>query len=231
MNIYVDRLSNIYNENKNSRSSIQNIKEKFHIFENEINDYLNFIPSFFSENGDAKSIHELYVNLRDNKISSKKIDFIDINQSSYVYNEYMEGMKHFISDIFECNYMTENSNEIKDNLDKASHNDSLFIESIFGGNNNEKISDNLKNASKNIEFLIDFIPTLESFKKDAMEMIERTNTLSRENDTILNDSIDMYMESVSHYSYQIIKNIITTYDEIQNSINNKPEKQVVFKLY
>ena len=40
-----------------------------------------------------------------------------------------------------------------------------------------------------------------------------------EKDEVLSKSVEMYIESVSHYSYEVIKNIISTYDNMRNIVS------------
>lgn len=221
MDSYLTMLSDIH------KSGIDNIKnaststDKFNAFETEIKNYLNFIPEFFSETGDAKSIRNIYSKMSDRRNSDKKIDFIDINQSAYIYKEYSDGMKKFISEIIESDVVTETSNIIT-NLDNAISNDSLFIESIFGGSNNVMTTDTIKDASKNLEFLVDFIPTLESYIDDANMFVERVDALSKVDDVTVLKTLDMYMESVSHYAHQVMENVIKTYLNIQSILSTQP---------
>ena len=218
MEYYLNILKDIYESAVSTIKTSISIKEKTDAFEHEMKSYLDFIPEFFSETGDAKSIKNMYALMGDKRHANKCIDYVDINQSSYVYNEYTDGMRKFISEIIESDIVQE-STDVINKLDSAISNDSLFIESIFGGSNNEIVNDTVKDASRNLEFLVDFIPSLESYIIEANSFSDRIQLLSKDSDVTVLKTLDMYMESVSHYSHQVIKNVINTYANIQSALH------------
>ena len=109
MDSYLIILSDIHKSGTENIKNASTALDKFNAFESEIKNYLSFIPEFFSETGDAKSIRNIYSKMSDRRNADKKIDYIDINQSSYIYKEYADGMKKFISEIIESDVITETS--------------------------------------------------------------------------------------------------------------------------
>jgi len=192
--------------------------------------YEAYIPDFFSKYGEAQGIKDMYNGIKQNLGSEKSIICADINQGSYIYKEYMEGMITFINDIANT-VITESCDELKqyeEKFEKAKEKDSMFIESLYNGNLNQKTEMVLSEAVANIEFLIDFIPELQSMKSRCLSLCESFRDEAEGNKkTLLNESLNMLYESVDNYCYSTLSNIIKVYDDIHESLFNnvQPVKQ------
>lgn len=186
--------------------------------------YESFIPEFFSKNGESEGIKKVYKSIKENMGSEKSIISSDITKSGYIYKEYMEGMTSFINDIFNT-AITESTDELKsykEKFEKAKEKDSLFINSLFNGSLNEQVEMPLSEAVCNLEYLIDFIPELSDMKEKCSNLNESYNNIdNNEKEALINNSLNMLFESVDNYCYSTIKNIVTTYSEIQDKLFNE----------
>lgn len=230
----VSFLESIDSHHENFKTESKNIESLI----KDIEFYESFIPNFFSCNGEAKGIKVMYESIRQNLDNEKTVTCIDVNKSSHIYNEYIEGMMTFIKDIDHL-VITENCDEInsyKEKFEKAKDKDSIFIESLYDGRLNEKIDMPLSEAVSNIEFLIDFISQLKTIKENCSSLYEIViNNKQETKKELLNESVNMLFESVDNYCYSTIKNIINIYSNIDDKLNNvinesESNKSITFKL-
>lgn len=222
---YLEILDTSFESFKNSNLSVEDLKD-------ELSYYESLIPEFFSKKGEAEGIHKMYDDVTNE--STKTVDCVDVRKSSNIYEEYLEGMMTFINDIRHINIQNDNVefDQFTEKFDTAKKNDSIFIQSIFGGNINSKQTVPIKEATDNVEFLIDFIPKISSMKSQctalATEMAKEKNDLKK---GLLEKSVTMMIESVGNYCYSTIKSIFETYTDI---IDTLATEQVVnteeFKL-
>ena len=95
---------------------LENFTEKYESFKlkeptidnliDELSYYESSIPEFFSKNGEATGIRNMYSGIHEmmeNGID-KTIKCVDINKSNAIYVEYMDGMIKFINDIKNLNF-------------------------------------------------------------------------------------------------------------------------------
>lgn len=215
-NSFLEQLKTKYESVKAEESTIENLSEAIIYYE-------NFIPDFFSSNGEAKAITEMYSTIREMYESGneKTIECIDISKSTGMYLEYMEGMISFINDIKNIN-VSESGADIEaftEKFNRAKEKDSLFIDSLYNGKLTETVTMPLSEAVGNIEFLIDFIPNLKTMKTNCCVVKESLETANSSNQSLLNDSIEMLCESVNNFCYTTISNVLDVYTNIQNAIN------------
>ena len=85
--------------------------------------YKNCIKEFFSQNGEANGIREMYKAIREiiSNGNDKLISCIDISQSYHIYQEYLDGMSKFISEIKDSNCCMDDSTltVFQNNLEKG----------------------------------------------------------------------------------------------------------------
>lgn len=190
--------------------------------------YESYIPDFFSKNGEAAGIRNMYKAIRESMDCEKSVVCANIDCSANIYREYMEGMINFIFDISDATF-TESCDELKayeSKFEKAKTKDSLFIESLYGGKLNEKKEMVLSEAVANIEFLIDFIPELQTMKKQCKTLYESTKRETNEaKRTLLDESLVMLYESVENYCYSTISNIVDIYTDINTTLFDTKVKQ------
>lgn len=191
-------------------------------------DYLkSTIPAFFSRNGEAKSIHNMYDYLSesaDEPVENQAmIECCDVRKADEIYDEYLTGMEKFINECMQANIEDSSLITFKENVETVKLSDSVFIESIFGGNLNEKKEQTLVEASDNIEYLVDFMPKIEEIRNKITSLTEAVDTQIMSTDAqkeLLRDSLTMMYESVVNYCRTNIENIFETYDGIIKTINN-----------
>jgi len=187
----------------------------FDTLKNELNAYKEIIPTFFSRNGESSGIRSMYEKVNDPTYNKKNINVVDLNITESIYDDYLNGMYTFIQDLNTV-VTTESASDAYDyKLKVAKENDPLFIESIFGGQLNEEVECSIKEAADNLEILINFIPKIDTFYNRSLILSESMKSDS----PLVKDSIEMICESVSNYSYNIIKNVMNTYYSIMDTFN------------
>lgn len=212
------------------------INNKIHEFMGELSFYESFIPSFFSkyDGGEGDGIKLIYEKMREDTPKTV-FETVDLNVASSKYFEYMEGMEEYITKIVIKNgegALTESVSDILSNIDYVKERDSQYIESIFGGSNNEKKEEPYSEAVKGIEFLIDFIPKLSEFKENCTS-IQKVFESSGVEDNVNSSLLTLYLESISNFCYNNMKEIVSTYYNILESVDSKitKEKTDNFKLF
>ena len=106
-----------------------------------------------------------------NLTEEKSIFCADITNNHKVYMEYVDGMMKFIYDINNIVVNESTSEELEkfsSKFESAKKNDSLFIESLFTGELSKPSDKPLSEAVSNIEFLIEFVPSLNKIKKSIL---------------------------------------------------------------
>ena len=178
----------------------------------ELHNYRELIPEFFSKNGESKGIRSMYENMKNPEYESRTIISPDLNMSQKIYEEYVDGMVNFIKDLDRS--VTENSNveKFEEKLNLAKKNDKIFVESLFGGENNSDIELSLNEAVQNLEILVDFIPKLDNIYNRCTTLKE---SVSSDNE-LVKESLNMLYESISNFCYNEVKNIMDTYYSIND---------------
>lgn len=218
---FLKELNSHHNNFKNSEINIDNLVKSIEYYE-------SFIPSFFSKSGEASGIKHMYESIQLQLDNEKTIDCVNLQHGSEIYKEYIEGMTNFIKDIA---YITANDNSTElhtftEKFNSAKERDSLFINSLYDGSELNPITNTvLSEAVSNIEFLIDFIPELNNIKKDCISIYESYSVRETSVDQLINDSMKMLYESVDNYCYNTISNIVTTYEKINDVLNNKTQEE------
>lgn len=226
---------NLDSHHENFKTESQNIDSLI----GSIEFYESFIPDFFSKTGEAKAIKEMYNGIKQTMDLERTVICSDVNAGAHIYREYMEGMISFINDIAQT-VITESCDELKtyeEKFEKAKQKDAMFIESLYDGKLTAKTETVLSEAVANVEFLIDFIPELQTMKKQCQSLYESfKDEQNEEKKSLLDGSLNMLFESVDNYCYSTISNIVSVYTDIQNTLNNQNTQQVIsqptsFKLF
>lgn len=220
-------------EEKHNQIVLDN-SNPFSALEGCLDYYESFIPEFFSSNGEAVGIRTMYENIKEDMevvVGESTIHAIDVNKGSYMYDEYLEGMIQFIKELKSCDVIQESDQSIYvDKLNTAKKNDSIFIESLFGGKLNSIEEMPVSEAVTNVEFLIDFIPKIKEMKTQCSVL----NESSTYGNALLNDSMVMLFESVNNYCYSTLKNIVKTYEDIHTVFSPVPQHkdtEPTYKLF
>lgn len=212
-----------------------------HLFEatlKELEEFKTFIPKFFSEEpGSGNKIKELYSNI--NKI--KNVDIhrcVMIEKSSKMYGEYMQGMYTYITSIiqqlWEKTPTEESIIKISSNLINVKSKDSMFIDSLFGGVNNPFILTHASEAIENIEFLIDFVPELNTvceILKKLIALFTKLNIECTEESEICKltwSNVFLFCESIRTYAYSVMVEVISTYYKLTEAYDygKVPDKKI-----
>lgn len=220
----------LFNELKNRHIKFEKRENSLEAFSNEMNFYESFIPYFFSKNGEADNIKNMYENINYDMEDhcEKSISCIDVNRCYDVYKEYVDGMMKFIVDICENGNNDKKLDAFESKLDIAKNNDAIFIESLYAG----KIPDYtihekpLSEAVQNIEFLIDFIPQLSVLKENCSSLANKIvdcETTNKRKEELLIESMGMLYNSIDQYCYGTLYNILTDYQKINNVLEESAE--------
>lgn len=233
---FLETLNENHNRFINQLEGTEKVHDKIHSLISELTFYESFIPSFFSkyDGGEGDGIRLIYETMR-NEMPRTMFETVDLDFALSKYMEYMEGMEEYITKIAIKNgtgLATESVSEILDNIKFVKERDSQYIDSIFGGKNNEKKEEPYSEAVKELEFLIDFIPKLSEFKEKCssiQQVFESSNPENGINSSILT----LYLESVSNFCHNNIREIISTYYDILESVSTKssPKKKDEFVLF
>ena len=207
------------------------------VFNNNIEFYESFIPEFFSKTGEAENIRKMYTELKKDKNEYKSINCISLTESATIYAEYIDGMTKFINDIQETE-ITESADALtpfNEKFNNAKQNDSAFIESLFNGKLTEERDTVLTEAVSNVEFVIDFIDNIKDMKSRCDMIKESVNNDNEVKKELLQNCYNMLCESVNNYCFNVLKSVINTYHNINDSLyseNKKSEiKEEGFKLF
>ena len=209
------KYSNILKDNNTK------ISEYFTFLNNEKNDYKNFIQKFFNKDGEEERIREMFKKLKEGNIYPD-VRTIDLNYASKTYEEYNDGMNQFLKEILELASGSIQIENYQEKLRKASDNDKLFILSLFGGENNQYISEDIRSAVSNVSYLVSFLEELELYSN----RLESLFSGKKVENNLIAKSIDLYIQSVSEYWYNMIASILETYDNICKILFNRPKKEV-----
>lgn len=200
----------------------------------ELEEYDSMIHRFFSRDGEEKRIRNMFSELRnlENEIT---IQAVDVSYASKVYEEYTDGMIEFIQEVFSLDYdenEVEKFTKYEENLLKATENDSIFIDSLFGGINNPESEETVKSAVSNVNFLVNFLNEMKNYHLKIGEL--RINSLSIQTESKLaNFSFSLVVSSISKYCSKMIITILETYCNINDALSGKkPDNtDTTFKIF
>lgn len=194
--------------------------------------YKECITKFFSQNGSADSIREMYKAIRNLNDTCEEIliPCVDIGESYHIYQEYLTGMSQFITEINNSNCCMEDSTMpiLRSNLEKAKANDEAFVNSLYNGNLTKITDRPIACAASVVEYLIDFIPKIDELLVKSRNLSESiTNADECENKKeLVDESFTMLCNSVNRFCYHTLSNIFKTYLNIRNSLSGNTDKTV-----
>ena len=85
---YIEKVDKIYKECKEERKSEGiNVQGLSNSINKEISLYESFIPEFFSNNGAATGIKNMYKDLHDKKLSKATVPFVSQNTGFHIFKE------------------------------------------------------------------------------------------------------------------------------------------------
>lgn len=198
----------------------------------ELDQYHHIILSFFSYNGEAVKLKALYKRLKElDYARNKVIPCVNVDKATGIYNEYFAGMTDFVKDyILEVSKSKSNIELMEKQLQTASQADPMFIDSLFGGKNNESVTTELTEAINNVEFLVDFINWIDYNKETINSVCGKCKEVDYGG---FGPSIRLIATSISRFINKVISTAIDTYEDIHNSLDDKPIKtpDATFKLF
>lgn len=196
--------------------------------------YEAFIPDFFSKDGEADEIKNIYKKIKENG-KDLYVQTIDLNKGSMIYQDYLDGMYQFIDDIFSISSKknVENNDEYEEKFERAKSNDSLFIKSLFGGSLNKSIEIPVEEAVSSVEYLIDFMGQIKEMRdrcKDSFNKYNAQGLVNSTDNNLLSSSIQMLLTSVEDYCYTTLITILSSYECIKKVLSNDMSKKEVPKF-
>lgn len=202
----------------------------------EISFYESFIPNFFSVNGEAEGIRMMYETVEDKE--EMTIECVDVNKSGSIYQEYLEGMKSFLTDISQSSSTVSEftMESFQEKMNTAKNNDTLFIESLFNGSPeiNPKVSTKLTEAVQNVEYLIDFVPQMKQMKETCESVSSLLDNIPENESTkhsLIQEGLNMMYESVGNYCSSMLSAVLTDYNMINSMINPSNPVERNFQLF
>lgn len=196
----------------------------------ELEEYDVLIHRFFSRDGEEKRIRSMFSELRnlENEIT---IQAVDVSYASNVYEEYTDGMIEFIQEVFSLNYdenEVEKFTKYEENLLKATENDSIFIDSLFGGINNPESEETVKSAVSNVNFLVNFLNEMKNYHLKIGKL-----KISNPYNQLAIDSFSLVVSSISKYCSKMIITILKTYCNINDALSGKKpvNTDTTFKIF
>jgi hypothetical protein len=227
-NEFKDRLNSVREESERVYKTSECIKTIFDTVDKELSVYTKVIPEFFSYNNEALKIKALYKKLKElDYVRNRVITCIDVDRAGHLYMEYFTGMCTFIDKFINeaCAENPENLPLMEKQLQTAIQADPVFIDSLFGGKNNERCEEELTNAVKNVEYLVDFLNTLNDMRNAIATICDKAIPVSEKYGFILH-AVRLAANSACSASHKIICTILDTYNDINCSLDDKPVVQV-----
>lgn len=202
----------------------------FESFMDELSYYERYIPQFFSKKGEAPAIRKMYTDIKESK---NHVSVPIVETASAIYSDYLDGMVVFVNEVSKATSVQESAfDALHDKFEKARKNDSVFVESIYGGSLNQPVDMVLTEACQNIEYLIDFMPRIQTIKNQCQALYESADYITDESTkSLMNDSLGLLYESVSHYCYNTLRNVLITYEKIEDSLHDGSSSDVTTEQF
>lgn len=207
-----------HNEISEEQSSLNRLNS-------EVSFLSQFIPRFFSENGEATAIRNMYSLIE--KEPERRILCSDVYSISSIYKEYIRGMIAFISDVNQSDSNNISSIEsFREKFVRAKENDSKFINALYDGKIGEKKEVPLQEAVTNIEYLIDLIPYMKSIDEKC-KRIENNKLVSTNKAKLdlVNECTNLLYDSIRNYCFITTREILDTFYGIQKVLNENEETE------
>lgn len=175
----------------------------------DLHEFINFIPEFFSKNGEAYEIRLMYDKLHNEENAFKTIYALDLQITRSLFNEYEAGfIRHLNTHVGDNNIIgiTSIAND-------------KFLDAIFGGKYNKAAGMNLCDAVGNLEVLVDLLP-------DINAMISNQNRISDK------ACYTSYTKFSLEYLKRMIDEIMNTFYTIEDMISDGTKKKsTAYKLF
>jgi len=216
---YIEELKSINECYLNSECSLENAIDA-------LNKYKDIIPKFFSDNGEAKGIVDLYSAIGNGVKDDDIYHCCDLNIAHDKYSNYLGGMTKFMNDLNLACAKDGCGEDMLQKINNGIERDPGFIKSILGGEINCCQDMKADDAMCNLEYLIDFIPHLTSyiglFKQASLDY-------DLEKEPIKN-AVKMLTNSICMYSYSVISLLFELYGKLRH-MYCEPHNDVVKKSF
>jgi hypothetical protein len=214
VNIYIDKLIELNNITTEAINKSASCTEKLEYLQKELYSYSEIISSFFV--GKENEIKEVYSIIRNNSHPYNKISVTDINLALHNYEDYFSGLTHFANLV--CGLVdTDNQVEesISNRINSIKERDNEFVESLF--ENHEMVT--IDSAMSEVEVLVDIYRELDEFIQVCKDVCNKVTTNDcKKYKTYISDAYGILVNSIHNYCTNCIKNILTIYSEIEDSI-------------
>jgi hypothetical protein len=229
---YIDDLKGVHNNMEPSNVLDIIVKR----FTDEMQGYKKMISQFFSRDVAERDIRKIYGMIENpNSVlfdREKTVKCVDLEKTFEIFNEYNEGMIQFVSDIIESKTTTSEEilSEFSDSLNKAKAKDKTFINTIFGGSYNPSKDCDINSALLNIEFMIKFRNVIDNMNTKFITLVD--SVPNRKVDSLKYDAILLLKNSITFFTYRMIRECAENFYHINECINSTPEKAVEkFQLF
>lgn len=226
-NLNIEKVNALYGEICRELDSCEEPSLCMDIVKKEFYSFSEIIRTFFV--GKESEIKYIYNSIREHKFPYNRISCIDVSVAKHMYSDYIVGMIEFINKLANLKDGDNISiDAVGKTIEKVIEKDEDFISSIFGGEKNKTQSMDIDSAMKNIEELIDVEGQLSEFEGYARSLSNLT--FSNTYKPVAIKGFKIYFKSVLNYNSKCIEEILSCYDKIHKSIQNRtPAKGVIEK--
>lgn len=221
MNETHKKLQALYEVFTNELSNITDASQMMECLKKQLLCYSEIIRSFFT--GKDNEIRNIYQAIREQRFPYNTVHGCDVNFAIHAYKDYLEGLSVFVFKVLDLNDSDMiDINKIHETAISVMERDSEFMDEIFGGSKNPNVDMDLDSAMKNIESLLDINDNISSYIEICKRMIDIVNAHPTEvYKDVRVEGIKIFISSISNYNYKSIDSVLTTYENILNSMNER----------
>ena len=191
------------------------------VIKNDFDKYKNNIGSFFV--GKENEIKSIYEAIRKKAFPYNKIVAIDVNFATHAYADYLEGLIQFCHKVLSLKETDEiDQTKIESTIHAIEEKDTLFVESLFGGDKNKAKEMDIDTAMKNVESLVDVYNDFSHFSQlgETLCAVYEENKNDKYNTVIL-EGLKVFFKSIRRYNAKCVEAILSTYKDIQKSMEHR----------
>lgn len=184
-------------------------------------EFSNIIKDFFSDScGEGERIRQVYQKVGEFTARYPRINIQDINYANHLYNEYMMGMRMFISNELQ-NADTHDAESVRAKVEGFLEKDLTFVNSLFANGSNVKMSENItmRDSLGNLEVLIDFINEFHDRTAFVEQMRSMTEDFGNTNEDIAGPLMRFYLLSNVRYIEKLILSVFESFGITEASMN------------
>lgn len=235
MSKYTEELSLVHDYNKTTYEKDTNFNREVMLeaATAELMFCEGLINDFFLRTEEGSNIKAIYEKVADSTFT-ESVNMIDTANSSKMYGSYNQGVMRFVNDAKEDSMMTESENPSKliteATLEKAGNANSIFMESIFGGDKNPTKTVTVQDGMVTLERMVDFVNEINVLKENVNEVSNISYGCSAD-DKVMNESVRIFTEAVSEYTYHTMETMLDTYENIRHLVLDEKPAAKTFKMF